>query len=297
MSAFTDFTNLLRLRVNIYHNAKVCGDWIIDEHTLGATCFHVVTTGRCLLNVPGHLQTEFNTGDLVIFPRELKHQMSALDQQKGEQQHLDYSSPLSGTGMLCGEVSVLHLYQNQLLEALPAVLLIRNDENTAWLGRLVTLIVEESLEHAEKNSVILNRLSELLFNYALRHYLQNNNPETGILALYANKQLAKAVTAFHKAPDQKWDLASLAQQAGMSRTVFAERFKQCSGWTVNQYTNWWRMQIAWEKLCQGDKVGVVALQIGYQSEAAFSRAFQKQFDVSAGQVRRTKGMIEKTTEL
>ena len=290
MTAFSDFIELLRLRVNIYHNAKVCGDWTINEHSLGATCFHVVITGECVLDVPGHIKTSFKQGDLVIFPRELAHTMTPVSKQSGEQQHLDYSSSLSGTGMLCGEVSILHLYQNQLLDALPPVLLIPKDKNTQWLNNLVALMIEESCSETQNstNNVMINRLSELLFVYALRHYLQSESTQCGVLSLYADKRLSRALKAFHKAPEDKWDLNLLAQQAGMSRTAFSEQFKRCSGWTVNQYTLWWRMQKAWEKLTLGDKVSDVASQVGYQSEAAFSRAFKKQFDVSAGSVRRNK---------
>ena len=292
MPAFTDFINLLRLRVNIYHNAKVCGNWVINEHTLGATCFHVVTTGSCVLKVPGHVETEFNYGDLVIFPRELEHSMLPLGEQTGEQQHLAYASELDGTGMLCGEVSVLHLYQSQLLDALPPVLLIRNGSETRWLEHLVTLIESESLNQDAANSIIINRLSELLFIYALRHYQKSHEAESGILALYGNDKVAHAIKIFHDSPQVKWGLDSLAKEAGMSRTVFSETFKRLSGWTVNQYTTWWRMQIAWEKLRRGEKVSEVAESIGYQSEAAFSRAFRKQFTVSAGEVRRNQELLK-----
>ena len=286
MAAFSDFINLLRLRVNIYHNAKVCGDWVINEHSLGATCFHVVTSGSCILNVPGHIETEFNQGDLVIFPHELEHSMMPIEALTGEQQHLSYSTSLAGTGMLCGEVSILHLYQDQLLSALPPVLFIRKLDGKPWLKQLIELIVDESVNRLQTNSVILNRVSELLFIYALRHNLENNPKDSGILDLYGNKKLARAIEAFHNDLSSKWDLVTLANVAGMSRTTFVETFKRQSGWTVNQYTTWWRLQIAWEKLTQGNKVSDVASQVGYQSEAAFSRAFRKQFDVSAGQVRR-----------
>ncbi len=286
MTAFTDFINLLRLQVNIYHNAKVCGNWQINEHTLGATCFHIVTTGKCHLNVPGHLDTEFNQGDLVIFPHEIPHQMSAIEPNREPQQHLNYSTNLNGTGMLCGEVSFMHRYQNQLLEALPPVLFIKNTESTPWLNQMVNLLLDESVQYETENSVMINRLSEMLFVYALRHVLDTEKLQPGILAIYAHPKLSKAIKSFHDAPEKKWDIALMAQKAGMSRTAFAQTFKKKSLWTVNQYTSWWRMQIAWEKLSAGDKVSDVASQVGYQSEAAFSRAFSKQFQISAGQVRR-----------
>ncbi len=286
MSAFNDFVILLKLEVQIYHNAKVCGDWLIKEHTLGKTCFHIVTTGRCMLSVPGHLESEFNQGDLVIFPRELQHSMRPIAPQTGEQLHLSYDSKVPGTGMLCGEVGINQLYQNQLLNALPPVLLIKNNHSTPWLEQLKTLLLNESIQYEQIKSETLNRLSEMLFIYALRHYIEQENPQQGLLALYGDPRLSKAIKAFHQSPEQKWGLDKLANEAGMSRTSFSKYFKQKSCWTVNEYTTWWRMQQAWERLKQGDKITKVAELVGYQSEAAFSRAFQKQFGKNPGLVRR-----------
>lgn len=307
MSAFNDFLHLLRLKVDIYHNAKICGDWSVREHVLGTTCFHVVTSGKCYIDVPNHLSTVFNEGDLVIFPREIEHTMYSIDDAKGDQQHLPYTSIESGTGMLCGEVHMLHLFRDQLLNALPPVLMVRNTDQTPWLSQLVSMIVTESSEHAlslhphadpvkneaesldisGSNKVILNRLSELLFIYALRDYLMQSNQQVGILALYGHQKLARALKAFHQSLDKKWSLTTLSREAHMSRTVFSVTFKKISGWTVSQYMTWWRMQVAWEKLRLGHKVSDVALQVGYLSEPAFSRAFRKQFNLSAGQVRRS----------
>jgi len=286
MKAFDDLVSLLKLNVSIYHNAKVCGNWTINEHLLGNTCFHIVTSGRCQLDIPGHLSCEFNQGDLVIFPKELKHSMSAIDDKVGKQAHLAYSSNRAGVGMLCGEVSIMHLYQNYVLDALPPVLFIRNDDSALWLSHLTQLILEESKQYEDGKSETLNRLSEMLFVYALRHSTKNSDRPQGILAIYADARLARAIQHFHKQPDKKWGLASLASLAGMSRTSFSNQFKSKSGWTVNNYTSWWRLQLAWEQLRMGKKVSDVAERVGYQSEAAFSRAFQKYFKKSPGAIRR-----------
>jgi len=90
----------------------------------------------------------------------------------------------------------------------------------------------------------------------------------------------------HQHPEQEWTLESLAAVAALSRTAFAETFKAVSGWTPGQYLTWWRMQLAWSLLQSGTKTAEVAHQVGYQSESAFSRVFQKMFAISAGKVRR-----------
>ncbi len=286
--AFSQVLQLLKLDVDIYHNAKVCGNWRIDEHTLGATCFHIVTLGSCLLDVPEHFKGTLECGDLVIFPRELTHTMLPQTKLSGEQQHLGFkeSETMDGTGLLCGEVRFEHQGYRTLLDALPPVFIIRCHESEGWLKSLLNMIVFENIQAAPASGVIFNRLSELLFTYAVRQYLSTNADEVGILAIYGHARLAKAVNAIHKMPDKDWTLDSMAAQAALSRSSFAETFKKVSGWTAGQYLYWWRMQLAWSLLRNGENISQVAGKVGYKSESAFSRAFKKEFLVSAGKVRR-----------
>lgn len=288
MEAFSSLIQQLQLSVEVYHNAQVCGDWRIQEHKLGSTCFHMVTLGACQLSVPGHLETELNCGDLVIFPRELPHSMHAMGGD-GRQQHLSYrdAAGLEGTGMLCGSAQFRHRGSQFLLDALPAVFVIPQQHSSDWSQSLLDMIMAESVNPQAGSSGIVDRLSELLFIHALRYYLSNHPDQAGVLALYSHPFLAKAVTQIHQDPSANWSLEQLASHAAMSRTRFAESFKQVSGWTAMQYLAWWRMQLAWGILAAGSSVGQAAYLVGYQSEAAFSRAFQKQFQQSPGKVRRS----------
>lgn len=286
--AFSQVLQLLKLDVDIYHNAKVCGNWRIDEHSIGATCFHIVTVGRCLLDVPGHFNGVLECGDLVIFPRELPHHMQPLTALSGEQRHLDYNAAesMDGTGLLCGEVCFQHKGYRYLLDALPPVFIIRCHESAGWLKSLLDMIVLENRQTGPASKVILNRLSELLFTYAVRQHLTANPKEVGFLALYGHPRLANAINAVHQAPEKNWTLEIMAEQAASSRSSFAETFKKVSGWTVGQYLSWWRMQLAWSLLSEGSSVSQVAAKVGYKSESAFSRAFKNEFLISAGKVRR-----------
>lgn len=289
MQAFSEVLTTLGMQVDIYHNAKVCGQWQLSEHSLGATCFHIVTEGRCALQVPGHLECILNCGDLIIFPRELAHTMIAIDDAQGAQQHLDFieAKDRQGTGMLCGEVKFKHPAAQQILDALPAVFIIEQQASAAWLGALLQLIMLENYQPSAATKVVLDHVSELLFIYALEHhYCDLQSINGNLLALYQHPRLSKAVEAIHQKPQQQWTLASLAQTANQSRTAFSSAFKQVSGWSVMQYVTWWRMQLAWQRLIEGQSVASVAEHVGYQSESAFSRVFLKEFAINAGKVRR-----------
>lgn len=286
--SLSDLFRLLNMTVNVYHNAKICGDWRVQEHELGATCFHMVTMGDCLLDVPGHLSVELHCGDLVIFPRELPHHMTARKASVGQQRHLHYREAvdLDGTGMLCGSVRFRHKINDFLLDALPAVFVIQNQSRSLWMESLSNMIRMESMESGPASKTILDKLSELLFIYALRQYITDEPMKAGMLALYGHTRLAKAIHAIHQSPDKAWTLEMMAREASLSRTVFAETFKATSGWTAGQYLTWWRMQLAWSKLKLGDRIVDVAEAVGYKSEAAFSRAFQRLFSMSPSKVKK-----------
>lgn len=288
MKAFSELLSLIRINASIYHNAMVCGNWQLREYTLGATCFHMVTVGECHLNVPGHFDGILNVGDLVIFPKEIAHSMRPTKSLSGQQQHLPYSTSevIDGTGVLCGEIRFQHRASHQLLSALPAVFVISHDDARAWLTPIVNLIIHESLNATTESDVILNRLAELLFIYALRHFITSNTQQNGVLALYAHTRIASAVNAFHHAPQLDWTLDSLAKSAAQSRTQFSKKFKEISGWTPMEYITWWRMQLAWHHLSMGDQVAIAAEKVGYHSESSFSRVFKDTFGVSAGQARK-----------
>ena len=287
VSVIYDVLNLVRLNVDVYHNARVCGDWLIREHTLEATCFHMPTQGDCLLQVPGEGDWHLQEGDVVIFPKELAHTMKPVQPLVGPQQHLQIADAqsLKGTSMLCGSIHFQHQSGQQLMQLLPPVLIVKAESARQWLGPLKQLIVAESVSGIAINSPVLNRLCELLVAYAIRCFAENGQHDQGILALFAHPKLYKAVQAMHLQPALSWQLASLAKEAGMSRTRFSELFTKTAGMTATAYLSWWRMQLAWSELQQGASVAAVAEQVGYRSEAAFSRAFKKHFGQTVGEVR------------
>ena len=288
MACIDDLIQLIRLNVDLYLSARACGKWSLEAQPTGETCFHFTLQNNALLEVPGIGEWELVDGDLVIFPREIPHTLTSCPTMVGPQQLLSISCSqhIRGTSLVCGKVKFRHLGSELLLDSLPKVLVIKRNETTPWLDRMLALMVGESLRTESANSQMMDRLCELLFAYSLRHFVETSEQPLGVLSLFSHRQISKAIQAIHQAPDQPWQLVSLAQSAAMSRTQFAETFKALSGWTPMQYVTWWRMQIAWNYLESGLAVAIVAEKVGYQSEAAFSRAFRKQFEVSAGQVRR-----------
>ena len=123
---------------------------------------------------------------------------------------------------------------------------------------------------------VLARISELMFVETIRHYLERlPAAETGWLAGLRDPMIGQALVALHREPRKPWTVERLARVVGLSRSVLAERFTVMIGQPPMQYLALWRMQLASRLLLDGDPVASVASAIGYESEAAFRRAFKR----------------------
>lgn len=287
MSPIDDLVNLLRLNVELYHNARVCGDWKLSQESTGRTCFHMPSQGDCTLHVPNEGSWHLGEGDIALFPKEMAHTMAPTTTMSGEQQHLPIgdSQSIDGTSMLCGTIQFDHSGAEHLLSFLPRVLVVSREKASVWLNPLTALIVSESKKSHNLNNPVLNRLCEVLIAYTLRCFTENYPHQSGLFAVYTHPKLHRAINAIHKRPAQPWQLASLASEALMSRTQFSQLFTQVAGMTAIQYLTWWRMQLAYADLQKGYSVDTVAESVGYKSEAAFARAFKVVFNETVGAVR------------
>jgi|TARA_B110000503_G_scaffold129753_1_gene202308 AraC-like DNA-binding protein len=282
MEAFSDMIALFKLNAKIYNNAQFCGNWQLNEHALGQTCFHLVTVGDCVMDMSTAPPIHLLRGDLVIFPRETEHRLIPHKQSLEEMTEWALNPNADGTGLLCGQLIFEHHAFDSVLDLLPNVVVIKS-EQAPWLAPLLMQIEYESVNRHSGSDAILNRLAELLFVYALRHILQHQT-DLSFLGLYVSTALKPAIQLIHQKPHTALPLEKLAEACFMSRTAFAQSFKANSGWTPARYISWWRMQLAWSKLTQGARISSVASEVGYQSEAAFSRVFKKTFNISPGKL-------------
>jgi AraC-like DNA-binding protein len=181
--------------------------------------------------------------------------------------------------VVCGFLGCDERPYNPLLAALPTVIHLQAagpHATTGWLGTLLNIAMKESGSARPGSENVLARLSEVMFVEAIRLYVETLPPgQTGWLAGLRDAVVGQALSALHARPSQSWTVARLAQLVGMSRSVFAERFTEMVGQPPMQYLALWRMQLASRLLIEGGQVAAVADAVGYESEAAFSRAFKK----------------------
>jgi AraC-like DNA-binding protein len=165
-----------------------------------------------------------------------------------------------------------------LLTTLPRILrLSQSPTGDDSLRALIDLTIAESRTPRPGGEAVRLRLSELMFVEVVRRYLASLSADaTGWVAALRDETVGRAVALLHESPSEAWTLARIAKSVGVSRSVLADRFTHLVGHPPMQYLTRWRMQLAARQLSDGSlKVSSIAREVGYESEAAFSRAFKK----------------------
>jgi len=190
---------------------------------------------------------------------------------------------------VCGFLGCDARPYNPLLAALPRVIRI-SDHSGGTLAAYVQFALAESKEPRIGGQGVLGRLSELMFVDVVRRYLETLPADrTDWLAGLRDPFVGRALAALHRHPARGWTIESLARNVGLSRSALAERFTLFVGQPPMQYLTNWRMQLAANHLLSGtDSVAVIANHVGYESEAAFSRAFKKAVGAPPSQWRKDR---------
>ncbi|UZN02009.1 AraC family transcriptional regulator [Cellulomonas sp. S1-8] len=298
---------LHRLRVAgvFYCRTDAAGDWAVDMPAFGdCLTFHVVTQGECWVAVPGADPVHLHAGDLALVPHGRGHVLASdLDAPSlGRVDHLpqeyvtesysilrhDGDGPRSG--LVCGVLSVDGPAARPLLDLLPAVVHVP-ESSAPWVGRTLELMAAELTHVRPGGEAVLTRLADVLVIQAVRAWLDAQEPVTGWIGGLRDPYVGAALAAVHRDPAHPWTVAGLAREAAMSRSAFSARFTEVVGVPAMRYVAAWRMHVAADRLAQGDGVAQAATAAGYESAAAFSRAFTRETGRAPGSVRRRDGMV------
>jgi AraC-like DNA-binding protein len=269
--------------------------------------FHVVVRGRCWGGLVGEGPRRLEAGDVIAFPQGDPHVMSSPAGLRGRATLDEYRRPrglpvpihlqLGPTGpeeahIVCGFLACESRPFNPLLANLPRVLHMRAGEPGAHdgLDHLLRFAVAESSARRAGGEAVLARLSVLMFvDLVRRHLASLPEGQTGWLAGLRDATVARALAALHERPGEAWTIESPAKEAALSRSALFERFAHFVGVPPMQYLARWRMQLAAARLSGGgESIATIADAVGYESEAAFSRAFKKAVGVPPSEWRRTR---------
>jgi AraC-like DNA-binding protein len=264
--------------------------------------YHVVTRGAAWAAMVGAPPVRLARGDIVMFPRGDAHVLSSapgLEAQfvdagwvaahrqhprpipinhLGDQQGMTIAAPAqdASTNIVCGFWGCDIRPFNPLIAHLPPMLHLPADQDGMWLIETLQQAVNASCERRPGSEVVLERIGEVMFAQAVRRYIAETREETGWLAGLQDRHVGRALALLHDKPASPWTVDELGQQIGLSRSALHERFTQLIGQPPMQYLANWRMQLASTLLRNTcDTVASIALDVGYDSEAAFARAFKR----------------------
>src|SRR5438477_980344 len=309
MDALSDVLKSLRLEGAIYLNAEFTAPWCVQSkfglasvkaRLAGAEqvlFFHFLTEGHCKVRLVDSMEAlDVAAGDLVIFPNQDNHVMgsdlhlapveaasligpdAAVEADMIQMRH---GGGGAATRFVCGYLACSRSVCRPLLEALPRVLRIPIGDGpaAALLRELLRVGVRESSAARPGTETMLAKLSELMFVEAMRRYAESLPPEgKGWLAGVRDAHIGRALALLHGEPGRAWTVDELAREVALSRSALAERFAALVGEPPMQYLMRWRLALAAQTLRSGgDAIARVAERSGYESEAAFNRAFKREF--------------------
>lgn len=322
MDVLSDVLNAARLRGAVYFDVTASAPWVSVNPSMddiGATMmpggehvipFHVLTEGQAWAwpadrSLPA---TKLEKGDVFMFPSGESHVVASdpavervpeVDTQfyrDAARSHDPFTLVEIGVGgektkFVCGYLSCDTRPFNPLLASLPPMLVAKPPPNGADLIQsLIRLAIEETRNAKAGSETVLARISELMFVQALREYIESlGDSPAGWLAGLRNEKIGHALRLIHARPSGRWSLGHLASDCGMSRSKLAADFRKYTGEAPMHYLARWRIQVAAGLLEAGTaSIAQIAEQVGYESEAAFKRAFKKYAGATAGQWRRAK---------
>lgn len=298
MDPLSDVLSLLKPRTYVSGGFDVGGEWAIQfPQKEGIKCYAVVS-GACWLLVEGvpdavHLQT----GDCFLLPtgRPLRLAsdlaLAPIDASAFYATGRNGGIVLFNGGGSCfivgGHFTLEAGPARILLGTLPPIVHLQTESDKAALRWSLERMRQELREQRPGGDLVTQQLAHMMLVQALRLHLEGGGAGVGWMSALTDKQLSSAMNAMHENPAHRWTLQTLAERAGMSRTIFALRFRKIVGSSPMEYLTRWRMFLAGERLQHtSDAVSEVALALGYESESAFSKAFKRVMGCSPRQYAR-----------
>jgi AraC-like DNA-binding protein len=316
MDALSDVLRAAQLNGGVFLQAEFTAPWCVSVNVttqfwapfLGPTAhlipYHYVLEGDLQVVVEGGKPQRLGSGELVLFPRNDGHVLGSnpalppvmasdviVPSPRGELATIHHGGGGAPTRMICGFLGCESVQGNPVVATLPAAMILKVEDTgpAEWIRSTFQYAAQEVASGRPGSATVLAKLSELLFVEAVRRYVEDlPADQTGWLAGLRDPLVARTLALMHGDITRAWSVDELGREAGMSRSALADRFSRLIGMAPMHYLAHWRMQVAAQRL-RGTNASLaqVAELVGYDSEAAFSRAFKKAFGSSPATWRRS----------
>ncbi len=314
MDALSDLLRVVRLNGGVFLDGEFSAPWCINSQVTPEDCrlmkadpssvvaFHFVAEGRMRLMLDGAAPIEVPENSVVLLTRNDHHVLGSgpglrpvipedhleVDADSGIMR-IRYGGGGERTRIVCGFVGS-DVHRHPLVDALPPVLVLpmRDEPSCQWIATSFRYAAENLSSLRPGAATALARLSELMFIEAVRNYVDAlPEGERGWLGGLRDPIVGRALMLMHSRLDHPWTTSELARAVALSRSAFAERFTGLIGTPPMSYLAAWRMRVAAQRLRESQRsVAQVAAEVGYESEAAFTRAFGRELGISPARWRR-----------
>ena len=313
MDALSHVLQAVELSGAVFLSAEFTAPWCVISQADSEICsaylprsdrvvsYHMIASGSCMACLDDGREPllQLSAGDLLVVPQGDAHLLGSdlslapapsapllaqhVASNPGEILRLSHGAGGDMTRMVCGFLTCDGILSHPLLQSLPRLfkVSIGSGAESAWLVPALAFAAAEAAVPRPGGATVLGKLSELLFVHALRRCLDGLPAhETGWLAALRDRYVGPAMLRLHADPAFSWTVDGLAGEVGLSRSAFAQRFSSLLGQPPMQYLAHWRLRVAARELRTGTgSVAALAGKVGYESEAAFSRAFKREFGV------------------
>jgi AraC-like DNA-binding protein len=307
MDVLTDVLESIHVRSLIVGRLECTAPWGL-RMTRGIPGFYVVTRGACWLDVEGiDAPIHLAGGDFVVLPKGQAHvirdsrrtkptlaseALKACSNYRACQPGgvFQFGGGGARTTLVGGCFRIDDGESNPLIKSLPPIIHVQADQGAPveWLEATLQFVASEMAAGRPGAETVVSRLADILFVQAVRaHLVQAGEGATGWLRALVDPQIGQALSLIHEQPHEAWTVERLAERVGMSRSAFAARFGQLVEEPPLKYLTRWRMSKASRLLRRGSSsIGEISGQVGYDAEAAFSKAFKRWHGMSPGMYRR-----------
>jgi len=274
----------------VFFRDGYCGEWGVDTSGSTQVPFHLVCEGEGWLHGDADAPQQLLAGQLVMFPQDSAHVL-ASSPTRPSLSRINQPPPerLEGavTRLVCGYFQFDRHIAAPLLNSLPGVMVLDLSlSSDPSVRELVNLWMREAVNNSYGNDVAVDRYAELVFIQMLRVEIEQGRLQ-GVIGSLGDAKLGKVLASVHQNPGGSHTLSAMAALAGMSESSFTNRFKRQIKMTPGKYLKHWRMQTAARALVDSNQSMLeIALNVGYESEVAFRKAFSSHIGVSPGSYRR-----------
>ncbi len=269
MDRLSQILNRFSINANVFFSGNICGVQPFGGSDSGANSsdghLHLLKSGRLTLINSQGVKTVFERPTVIFVPQSTQHRVLASESDQAE--------------LVCASIHYADGFNNPLATALPNFLYFDLQESQL-LGQSAQWLFDEAFNERCGRQPMIDRLTDIFLIQVLRHVLEEGLVAHGMLAGLSHPQLVKAMNAIHEQPQENWNLEKLADIAAMSRSKFAELFRQVVGQPPGDYITDWRLAVAQGLLKKNKAVGLVAHEVGYENGSALARVFRKKTGLS-----------------